>query len=199
MIDEPDAHLEILRQRQVYVLLREIAASNASQIILVTHSEVILDEALDRNLTLLPEGQADDLAARASIRNALKHYGAEHYVRARQRGYVLYVEGRTDLDILRALARRVHHRAAECWDEQANVFYVQDNSPRPDLDAELERVEGGFGPGFDSGRGLGEARSAGRPVRRRKTGRGGLRPTRCHLVGPTGEYGGRTYCGMMRR
>ena len=145
LIDEPDAHLEILRQRQVYVLLREIATRNASQVVLVTHSEVILEEALDRNLTLLIEGQADDLAAKASIRNALKHYGAEHYVRARQRGYVLYVEGRTDLDILRALARHLTHRAAECWDEEANVFFVQDNFPLADLDAELERVEGGFG------------------------------------------------------
>ena len=145
LIDEPDAHLEILRQRQVYLLLREIATRNASQVVLVTHSEVILEEALDHNLTLLLEGQADDLAAKASIRNALKHYGAAHYVRARQRGYVLYVEGRTDLDILRALARRLTHRAAECWDEAANVFFVQDNYPRADLDAELERVEGGFG------------------------------------------------------
>ena len=137
LIDEPDAHLEILRQKQVYVLLREIAAENESQVILVTHSEVILDEALDHNLTLLLGGQADDLAAKANIRNALKHYGAEHYVRARQRGYVLYVEGGTDLDILRALARRIGHEAADAWDERANAFYVQDNFPDPDLDSEL--------------------------------------------------------------
>ena len=145
LIDEPDAHLEILRQKQVYVLLREIAAKNESQVILVTHSEVILDEALDHNLTLLLHGEADDLAAKANIRNALKLYGTEHYVRARQRGYVLYVEGRTDLDMLRALARHLHHPAADCWDEQINAFYVRDNHPDPDLDAELERVEGGFG------------------------------------------------------
>ena len=53
LIDEPDAHLEILRQKQVYVLLREIAARNESQVVLVTHSDVILQEALDHNLTLL--------------------------------------------------------------------------------------------------------------------------------------------------
>ena len=145
LIDEPDAHLEILRQKQVYVLLREIAAENESQAILVTHSEVILDEALDHNLTLLLGGQADDLAAKGNIRNALKHYGAEHYVRARQRGYVLYVEGGADLDILRALARRMGHEAADAWDERVNAFYVQDNFPDPDLDSELARVEGGYG------------------------------------------------------
>ena len=147
LIDEPDAHLEILRQKQVYVLLREIAHEHGSQVVLVTHSEVILDEALDRNLTLLLDGRADDLAAKTEIRNALKHYGTGHYVRARQRGYVLYVEGRTDLDILRALARRLDHPVADSWDDRINAFYVQDNFPGPDLqlDSEIERVEGGFG------------------------------------------------------
>ena len=145
LIDEPDAHLEILRQKQVYVLLREIASKNESQVILVTHSEVILEEALDHNLTLFLEGHADDLAAKTNIRNALKHSGADHYVRAKQRGYVLYVEGSTDLDILRALARRLNHPAADAWDERINAFYVQNNFPDPNLNAELERVEGGFG------------------------------------------------------
>ena len=147
LIDEPDAHLEILRQKQVYVLLREIASRNDSQVVIVTHSEVILSEAVERNLTLLLRGKADDLAAKDDIGNALKYYGAEHYLRARQRGYVLYVEGRTDVDALRALADRLNHPAADAWDEQINVFYVQNNYPGPDPDpeAELERVEGGFG------------------------------------------------------
>jgi len=77
LVDEPDAHLEILRQKQVYVLLRDIATENQSQVVMVTHSEVILDEALDHNLTLLLEGRADDIAAKTDIRNTLKHFGAE--------------------------------------------------------------------------------------------------------------------------
>lgn len=145
LIDEPDAHLEILRQKQVYVLLREIAHDNGSQVVLVTHSEVILDEALDHNLTLLLEGKAEDLAAKVDIRNALKHYGAEHYVKARERGYVLYVEGSTDVDMLRALAERTGHPVAQNWDERINAYYVQDNFPETSLESELERVEGGFG------------------------------------------------------
>ena len=145
LIDEPDAHLEILRQRQAYVLLRDEAARNNSQVVLVTHSEVILNEALDRNLTLLFGGGADQLASKTDIVSALRHFGAEHYIRARQRGYVLYVEGGTDLAVLQALATRLRHPAADLWDENANVYYVQDNYPEPDQDSELERVEGGFG------------------------------------------------------
>lgn len=145
LVDEPDAHLEILRQKQVYVLLRDIATENGSQVIIVTHSEVILDEALDNNLTLLLDGRADDLARKQDIRNSLKHFGADHYVKARERGYVLYVEGGTDLDMLRALAERLGHPVAQNWDERVNSFYVQNNYPDQDLEAELERVEGGFG------------------------------------------------------
>lgn len=145
LVDEPDAHLEILRQKQVYVLLRDIASENHSQVVMVTHSEVILDEAIDNNLTLLLEGEADNLANKQDIRNSLKHFGAEHYVKARERGYVLYVEGGTDVDMLRALAKRLQHPVADIWDERINSFYVQNNHPHQDLNAELERVEGGFG------------------------------------------------------
>lgn len=145
LVDEPDAHLEILRQKQVYVLLRDIAAENQSQVVMVTHSEVILDEALDNNLTLLMDGRADDLARKTDIRNSLKHFGAEHYIKARERGYVLYVEGGTDVDMLRALAQRINHPVAADWDERINSFYVQNNYPDKSLESELERVEGGFG------------------------------------------------------
>jgi ABC-type multidrug transport system ATPase subunit len=145
LVDEPDAHLEILRQKQVYVLLRDIAAQNQSQVVMVSHSEVILDEALDNNLTLLIDGKADDLARKTEIRNSLKHFGAEHYIKARERGYVLYVEGGTDVDMLRALAEQLQHPVAAVWDERINSFYVQNNYPDKSLDSELERVEGGFG------------------------------------------------------
>lgn len=145
LVDEPDAHLEILRQKQVYVLLRDIASENGSQVVMVTHSEVILDEALENNLTLLLDGRAENLAKTQRIKDSLKHFGAEHYIKARERGYVLYVEGGTDVDMLRALAERLNHPVFGYWDERINSFYVQNNYPDQNLDAELDRVEGGFG------------------------------------------------------
>ena len=145
LIDEPDAHLELLRQRQIDVLLRDLAAQRDTQIVLATHSETLLRDALDRNLTLLLGDRADDVANEREIADALRHFGAEHYVRARQRGHVLYLEGRTDLDLLRALAEHLGHPVLNRWDEMPNVFFVCDNYPDPDLDSELERVEGGYG------------------------------------------------------
>lgn len=145
LIDEPDAHLEILRQKQIYVLLRDIAGENGSQVVIVTHSEVILNEALDTNLTLLIDGKVENLAKRKDISDSLKYFGAEHYIKARERGYVLYVEGGTDVDMLRALANHIKHPIAEKWDERINTFYIQDNYPNQSKESELERVEGGFG------------------------------------------------------
>ncbi len=145
LVDEPDAHIEILRQKQVFVLLRDIAAENQSQVVMVTHSEVILDAALETNLTLLLEGRADNLAKKVQIHESLKLYGTANYVRARQRGYVFYVEGGTDVDILRAMAVKLNHRAASVWDENANVYFVENNYPESTIESELERVEGGFG------------------------------------------------------
>lgn len=55
------------------------------------------------------------------------------------------MEGGTDIDVLRALADRLEHPVAKIWDERVNTFYVQNNYPEQDTDAELERVEGGFG------------------------------------------------------
>ena len=145
MVDEPDAHLEILRQKQVYVLLRDIASENGSQVVMVTHSEVILEEALDTNLTLLVDGKADNLARKKEIQDSLKNFGAEHYIKARERGYILYVEGGTDVDMLRAFAEKIGHPVSDIWDERVNSFYVRDNYPEQTHESELERVEGGFG------------------------------------------------------
>ena len=145
LIDEPDAHLEILRQKQVYALLAEMADQAESQVILATHSEVVLGEALDTNLTLLLGGKSVNLPSGPKIKQALTYFGADHYVRARQTGYVLYVEGRTDVEILKALARKLDHPAHNLLDGRINSYYVQSNYPRESLESQLAEAEGGYG------------------------------------------------------
>jgi ABC-type branched-subunit amino acid transport system ATPase component len=153
LIDEPDAHLEILRQQQVYVLLRDIAHKNGCQVVLVTHSEVLLREALDNNLSLILHGRVENLAKKEDIRASLKHFGAEHYVRARETGHVLYVEGGTDVDMLRAFARKLNHPVTGLLEDggKLNIYYLEDNFPEPERspEAELQRVEGGYGLSAD--------------------------------------------------
>ena len=52
LLDEPDAHLEMLRQRQIYQGLTELAKEHNSQIIAASHSEVILNEAADQDVVI---------------------------------------------------------------------------------------------------------------------------------------------------
>ena len=52
LLDEPDAHLEILRQRQIYQALIESANEYNCQIIAASHSEVILNEAAERDVVI---------------------------------------------------------------------------------------------------------------------------------------------------
>ena len=145
LIDEPDAHLEILRQKEMYILLRDIAAENDSQVIMVTHSEVVLEEAVERNLTLILEGKVENVSSKQNIRTSLKIFGTDNYVKARDRGYVLYVEGSTDVDMLRAFAERLNHPVISIWDERLNSYYVQNSYPSTTPESELDRVEMGYG------------------------------------------------------
>jgi hypothetical protein len=50
LLDEPDAHLEVIRQRDVYTLLRKVAEERGAQLIVASHSEVILDETARENI-----------------------------------------------------------------------------------------------------------------------------------------------------
>lgn len=110
LLDEPDAHLEVLRQRQVYQILCDTATANGNQIIAASHSEVLLNEAAGRDLVVAFLGKPHRIDNRGSqVLKSLREIGFDHYYQAEQTGWVLYLEGSTDLSILLALARIVDH------------------------------------------------------------------------------------------
>lgn len=125
LLDEPDAHLEILRQRQIYQLLTDVARTNGNQVIAASHSEVLLNEAAGRDLVIAFVGRPHAISDRGSqVMKALEEIGFEQYYQAEQTGWVLYLEGSTDLAILRAFAERMgHKRALECL-SRPFVHYV---------------------------------------------------------------------------
>ena len=113
LLDEPDAHLEILRQRQIYHLLSEVASDSGSQIIAASHSEVLLNEAAGRDMVIAFVGKPHRIDGRGSqVVKALRDIGFDHYYQAEQTGWVLYLEGSTDLSILMAFARKLGHEGA---------------------------------------------------------------------------------------
>ena len=125
LLDEPDAHLEILRQRQIYQMMTRVADEHGAQIIAASHSEVLLNEAADRDLVVAFVGRPHRLGdGRNQVMKALREIGFEQYYQAEQAGWVLYLEGSTDLSMLQAFARRLDHEDAVRALERPFVRYV---------------------------------------------------------------------------
>jgi len=135
LLDEPDAHLEVIRQREAFQRINETAQETQSQIIIASHSEVVLDEAADvSNVIALIENQAIPLNVSTKsqsinyIRKALTEIGWEKYYLAKIRGHVIYLEGSTDLQMLLRFANKLNHKV-ESLLQVANVQYTSDNIP----------------------------------------------------------------------
>jgi len=130
LLDEPDAHLEILRQRQTYNLLTQVAEEQGSQIIAASHSEVVLNEAAERDVVIAFVGKPHRIDDRGSqVVKALRDIGFDQYYQAEQTGWVLYLENSTDLSILRAFAKVLDHPAQQFL-ERPFVHYVETNLPQ---------------------------------------------------------------------
>jgi ABC-type branched-subunit amino acid transport system ATPase component len=113
LLDEPDAHLHVILQDAIYGELRSAAARTGSQLIVATHSEVIIDSVDARELCVLldrPRMLADNEERRTLI-DSLRVLSNDDIMLASQAPGVLYLEGHTDLEILRAFARALGHPA----------------------------------------------------------------------------------------
>lgn len=142
MVDEPDAHLEILRQRQAFTILQRVAEETGSQVIIATHSEVILNDAVDSSLTLLLQGKSIPFSEKKAIIGSLKDFGVDHYFRAESEKRILYLEGRTDLLCLQNLAKLLDHPAQAILEDKLNTYFIQNNDPEPTLESHIDQLGG---------------------------------------------------------
>lgn len=123
LLDKPDAHLHVILQGAIYGELRSVAARTGSQLIVATHSEVIINAVDARELCVLldrPVMVADD-AQRATLVESLRVLSNEDIMRALQAPGVLYLEGHTDLEILRAFSKVLAHPAYDLLTK--NLFW----------------------------------------------------------------------------
>lgn len=128
LLDEPDAHLEILRQRQIYRVVNELANRQGTQVIAASHSEVLLNEAAEKDQVVAFVGKPHRIDGQSNqVLKALKTIGFDHYYQAKIAGWVLYLEGSTDLEILQALAERLKMTGAIQALEKPFVHYVGNN------------------------------------------------------------------------
>jgi len=120
LMDEPDAHLHVILQEQVYDLLRRIAYERGSQLIVATHSEVLLDATSpDHVLAFIGEHphRLSERWERNGLREAIKRLTTTDLVFARETGAVLYVEDESDARILREWAAILSHPALAFLEE----------------------------------------------------------------------------------
>ena len=106
LIDEPDAHLHILLQDKMYRKLCEYTRQNRSQLIIATHSERLINAADQDNLRLL----ANELKKvnNKKLKDTLYLENTEIMLAETEPG-ILYIEGPTDIPILREWARILEH------------------------------------------------------------------------------------------
>jgi predicted ATPase len=111
LMDEPDAHLHIILQRQIYDKLRSLCREKSSQIIIATHSEILLQDTSPLNIYSFygsPHILKFD-AQRDQVREALKRLTTLDIIAVDHYTGILYTESENDIKILREFARILEH------------------------------------------------------------------------------------------
>ncbi len=136
LLDEPDAHLHVILQDVIYHELKTAAAQQRSQLVIATHSEVVINSAEPRELYALldePRRIADNVE-RDRLVSSLRVLSNADVMQACDTQGILYVEGFTDISILRAWAARLGHRADRLLSTEVmwkpTVFQSQEGQPR---------------------------------------------------------------------
>jgi predicted ATPase len=128
LLDEPDAHLEVIRQKEVYNILSDMVKDQKSQLIIATHSEAVLNEAAGKDTIIGFIGAPHIVNKTQQLVKSLNNIGFDQYILAQQKKWVLFLEGTTDQSILVAFARILNHPALP-YIEEAFVRTVDTNRP----------------------------------------------------------------------
>jgi ABC-type ATPase involved in cell division len=115
LLDEPDAHLHVILQDAIYGELRSVAAKRGSQLIMATHSEVIIDSVEPSELCMLLDQPRilESAIERGRLSDSLGYLTHTDIMLAVTAPGILYVEGYTDINILTEWAKILGHPAYE--------------------------------------------------------------------------------------
>ncbi|HYK90807.1 MAG TPA: AAA family ATPase, partial [Acidobacteriota bacterium] len=169
LIDEPDAHLHVILQDTIYSELRSVAAAQNSQLIIATHSEVIINSVEPSELCMLFDKPKILTSAveRERLADSLGVLSHTDIMLAIKAPGVLYVEDYTDIDILREWAKVLNHPALETlttklfwkktvWEPRTRASGIKSREHyealkliRPDLPG-LELVDGDAHPEIEA-------------------------------------------------
>lgn len=111
LLDEPDAHLHVILQKELYDLLRSLCNARRSQLLIATHSEVLIESTSPHSILSFyrEPHKLSENTERDSLREALKRVTTFDLLAAEDAKGVLYVEDVTDFELLKAWAMVLEH------------------------------------------------------------------------------------------
>lgn len=110
LLDEPDAHLHPSLQDQLLESLEELAPAKEKQVLIATHSSEILRNTDPSRILHISAGKGRYLRDEQQKAGMLVGLGSEYAPRidgAKRTKRILFVEGRSDVPILKTLAERL--------------------------------------------------------------------------------------------
>lgn len=116
LLDEPDAHLHFILQREIFDHLRSVAQRRSCQLVIATHAEVLLQDTEPQQIISFVGQHPRRLVRpdeKRSLQEALRRLSALDLLQADHVGAVLYVEDESDHKILREWASILRHPAHE--------------------------------------------------------------------------------------
>lgn len=127
LIDEPDAHLHINLQSEMYYRLDKIVRERKGQLIIATHSEVLIEKTPpDRIISFIGKHprRLSDSHDRGALQKAIELLGSLDLLRGQAADdKVLFLEGESDFRILRAWAKILKHRASKWFENKKSHWH----------------------------------------------------------------------------
>jgi AAA domain, putative AbiEii toxin, Type IV TA system len=120
LLDEPDAHLHPSLQEQLLESLRGLSEAANKQVLIATHSTEILRNAEPSDILRVRRGGGGYLQKESQKVGLLAGMGTDYAPRvdgAKRTKRILFVEGRSDLAILKALASTLQMEWPKSWIE----------------------------------------------------------------------------------
>jgi hypothetical protein len=151
LLDEPDAHLHVVLQKQLFDILRNLCRERSSQLVIATHSEVLIDNTGPDQIVSFyrtPYPLASEVD-RQQLAEALKRVTSLELLSAENSQGILYLEGTTDFDLLKAWAGVLEHPLQEWFKrpfwhnnqgripKEARAHFFSLKAIRPDIKAAL--------------------------------------------------------------
>lgn len=120
LVDEPDAHLHVFLQDSIFAELNRAAAETGSKLVIATHSEVIFNSASPEQITVMmgkPRRLADSTDVQR-LQKAVTILQQSDLVAALESPGILYLDGYTDLNLLREFAIVLDHPLQDYFNRQ---------------------------------------------------------------------------------